>query len=79
MLHETIRNDDFERNTSVAMLEQRCNHSIQCRNNVATLCCAENRHCKSFRTCNITLREPVSGVRKIFPCDPESGKIVLVE
>ena len=24
----------------VAMLEQCCNHSKQCRNNVATLCCA---------------------------------------
>ena len=25
---------------SVAMLEQCCDHSKQCRNNVATLCCA---------------------------------------
>ena len=29
------------------MLEQCCNHSKQCRNNVATLCCAENRHAES--------------------------------
>ena len=33
----------------VAMLEQCCNHSKQCRNNVATLCCAENRRCESSR------------------------------
>ena len=32
---------------SVAMLEQCCNHSKQCRNNVATLCCAKNRRCES--------------------------------
>ena len=31
------------------MLEQCCNHSKQCRNNVATLCCAKNRHCESSR------------------------------
>ena len=29
------------------MLEQCCNHSKQCRNNAATLCCAKNRLCKS--------------------------------
>ena len=34
---------------SVAMLEQCCNHSKQCRNNVATLCCAKNRRCESSR------------------------------
>ena len=32
---------------SVPMLEQCCNHSKQCRNNVATLCCAKNRRCES--------------------------------
>ena len=31
----------------VAMLEQYCNPSKQCRNNVATLCCAKNRRCES--------------------------------
>ena len=31
------------------MLEQCCNHSKQCRNNVATLCCANNRRCESSR------------------------------
>ena len=30
MLHGKIRNDDFKRNTA-----------LQCRNNVATLCCAK--------------------------------------
>ena len=34
---------------SVAMLEQCCNHSKQCRNNVAMLCCAKSRRCKSPR------------------------------
>ena len=33
----------------VAMLEQCCNHLKQCRNNVATLCCAKNRRCESCR------------------------------
>ena len=32
-----------------AMLEQCCNYSKQCRNNVATLCCAKNRRCESSR------------------------------
>ena len=31
------------------MLEQCCNYSKQCRNNVATLCCAKSRRCYSFR------------------------------
>ena len=33
----------------VPMLEQCCSHSKQCRNNVATLCCAKNRRCESSR------------------------------
>ena len=32
---------------SAAMLEQCCNHSKQCRNNVTTLCCAKSRCCES--------------------------------
>ena len=39
-----------------AMLEQCCNHSKQCRNNVATLCCAINRRCESSRV-NVTLKK----------------------
>ena len=31
------------------MLEQCWNHSKQCRNNVVTLCCANNRRCESSR------------------------------
>ena len=31
------------------MLEQCCNYSKQCHNNVATLCCAKNRRCESSR------------------------------
>ena len=34
---------------SVAMLEQCSNHSKQCGNNVATLCCPKNRRCESSR------------------------------
>ena len=30
-------------------MEQCCNYSKQCRNDVATLCCAKNRRCESFR------------------------------
>ena len=50
MLHGTIRNDEFLRNTALlAMLEHCCNHSKQCRNNVATLGWAKNRLCESSR------------------------------
>ena len=49
MLHETIRDGDFRRNTALQCWNNVANHSIQCRNNVATLCCAENRHCESSR------------------------------
>ena len=31
------------------MLQQCCNHSKQCRDNVATLCCAKNRCCELSR------------------------------
>ena len=34
---------------SVAMLQQCCNHSKQCHNNVASLCSAKNRCCESSR------------------------------
>ena len=34
---------------NVAILEQCYNCSTQCRNNVATLCCANNRRCESSR------------------------------
>ena len=33
----------------VAMLEQYCNYSKQCCNNVAKLCFAKNRRCESSR------------------------------
>ena len=49
---DATRNDSQRRflaQHSVAMLEQWCNHSKQCRNNVATLCCAKNRRCESSR------------------------------
>ena len=34
---------------SVGMLERYFNHSKQCRSNVATLHCAKDRRCESFR------------------------------
>ena len=39
----------FSRQHSVAMLEQCGHYSKQCRNNIATLCCAKNRLCESSR------------------------------
>ena len=48
-----VTGDDSQRRClaqhSVAMLEQCCIHSKQCRNNVARLCCAKNRRCESSR------------------------------
>ena len=48
-----ITRDDSQRRflaqRSVAMLELCCNYSKQCRNNIATLCCAKNRRCESSR------------------------------
>ena len=38
-LHETIRYDDFWRNTAL----RSWNNVVTIRNNVATLCCAKNR------------------------------------
>ena len=49
MLHVTKSQRLFLAQDSVAMLEQCCNHSKQCRNNVATLCCAKTRRCESSR------------------------------
>ena len=46
-----VTRDDLQRRFiaqhCVAMLKQCCNYSKQCRNNVATLCCAKNRRCQS--------------------------------
>ena len=51
-----VTRDDSQRRFlaqhSVAMLEQCCNYSKQCRDNVATLCCAK------IVSCNITFRKP---------------------
>ena len=52
-LKVTVTRDDSQRRFSaphsVARLEQGCNYSKQCRNNVATLCCAKSRRCESSR------------------------------
>ena len=45
MLHGTIRNDDFYRNTAL----QCWNNVVTIQNNVAMLCCAKSRRCKSLR------------------------------
>ena len=48
-----VTRDDSQRRFlvqhSVAALEQCCNYSKQCSNNVATLCCAKNRRYESSR------------------------------
>ena len=48
-----VTRDDSQRRFlalhSIAMLEQRCKHSKQCRNNASTLRCAKNRRCESSR------------------------------
>ena len=48
-----VTRDDSQRpflvQHSAAMLQQCCNHSKQCQNNVATLCWAKNRRCESSR------------------------------
>ena len=51
-LSDVTRNDSQRRllaQDNVAILEQCYNHSKQCRNNDATLCCAKNRRCESSR------------------------------
>ena len=52
-LGQTCIKDDSQRRFlaqhSLAMLEQCCNSSKQCRNNVATLYCTKNRRCESSR------------------------------
>ena len=60
----------------VATLEQCCNHSKQCRNNVATLCCAKNRRCESSRVTS-PWRNPES--RKFCMWNLKSSKFLLVE
>ena len=46
-----VTRDDSQRRVfaqhRVAMLEQCCDHSKQCRNNVEMMCCVKNRRCKS--------------------------------
>ena len=43
MLHGTRRNNGFRGNTAL----QYWNNVVTIRNNVATICCANNRHCES--------------------------------
>ena len=48
------------------MLQQCCNHSKQCRDNVATLCCAKNRRCELSRVTsplNQQSRQVLKGVQ----------------
>ena len=43
------------------MFEQCVNYSKQCRNNVATLCCAKNGHCESSRETSPLERATLNG------------------
>ena len=43
MLYETIRNDDFWRNTAL----QHCFEWLQHYSSIVTLCCAKYRRCES--------------------------------
>ena len=63
MLHGDDSQRRFLTQNILAMLEQCCDYSKQCRNNVATLFWAKNRRCESYRVTaplNITL---------IYKCD----------
>ena len=63
-----VTRDDSQRRFlaqhSVAMLEQCCNYSKQCRNNIATLCCAKKSRCESSR------------VTSPYECRPDDDRIV---
>ena len=68
MLHETILKDDFIAQHSVATLLQCCFELLQHCSNIATLCCAKNRRCKSSR-----VTSPVQLVHcrdQLFSFDP---------
>ena len=51
LLKGDVTRDDSRRQFlaqhSIAMLEQCCNCSKQCRNNITTLCCTKSHRCKS--------------------------------
>ena len=49
MLRETILNDDFLAQHSVATLLRHCFEWLQHCSDIATLCCAKNRRCESSR------------------------------
>ena len=49
MLHETIRNDQFLAQHSVATLLRHCFEWLEHCSSIATLCCSKNRRCESSR------------------------------
>ena len=49
MFFETIRNDDFSRNASLATWLRHCFEWLQHCSNTPTLCCAKNCRCESSR------------------------------
>ena len=51
------------------MLEQSCNRSKQCRNNVATLCCAKGRCCESSRVTSPSNVQYLQTLRFPFRCE----------
>ena len=73
LLKGVVIRDDSQRRFlaqhSVAMLEQCCKHSKQCRCNVVTLCCAKIRRCESSRVTSPleTLRSDNGDVHENVP------------
>ena len=74
-----VTRDDSQRRFllqhSVTMLEQYCDYSKQCRNNVATLCCAKNRRCESSRVTSPLVvqqrqRNPTEKRASSWTCSP---------
>ena len=59
MLHGTIRNDNFLRNTTL----QYWNNVETIRNNDATLCCAKNRPSESSRLTSLLRSGQDAGLR----------------
>ena len=75
---DPLPKDDFTRDDAqrrflaqhrAAMLEQCCNRSKQCRNNVATLCCAKGRCCESSRVTSPSNAQYVQTLRFSFRCE----------
>ena len=74
MLHGTRSRRRFLALHIVAMLEQCCNHSKQCRNNVATQCWSKHRRCESSR-----VTSPLERAKMAAKIDPACEQAVRLE